>query len=222
MTFRQLSSAIGSVLGRGAGLLIVLGVSVLSGCVSLRAAKHTYDTAASSPAVTVNGARVRLQLKPDGTSGGSYVVSAMVVSAAVATLDGPFRWRIEATGEAGRQESLILHRLRTRTETTRRDEWYPAVHLGRRVEFQSRNGANGVWRAVYDIPGQLRVKPREDGALEVQADLSVVANGRRKRRLVRFRLEPSQKRQDEFIFVPTEIVKSIGKSPAEWEDTGWD
>jgi hypothetical protein len=34
-------------------------------------------------------------------------------------------------------------------------------------------------------------------------------------------MDPSQKRQDEFIFVPTEIVKSIGKSPADWEDKGW-
>ena len=201
---------------------MLLAVIFLSGCVSLRTAKHTYDMAASSPSVTVNGARVRLQLKPEGTSGGSYVLSAMVVAAAVATLDGPFCWRIEATGEAGRHESLILHRLRTRTEITRRDEWYPAMHLGRRAEFHSRKGASGIYRAVYEIPGQLNVKPSEDGALDVLADLSVVGHGRSERRLVRFRLEPSQKRQDEFIFVPTEIVKSIGKSPGEWEDTGWD
>lgn len=188
----------------------------------MMAKKNTYDAAASSPAVSVNGARVRLQLKPEGTSGGSFVLSAMVVSAASVTLDGPFRWRIEATGEDGRQESLIIHGLRTKTEKTKRDERYPVSELGRRTEFLRSKGDKGAYRAVYEIPGMLEVKPREDGALEVFVDLTVVGNGRSVRKLVHFKLDPSQKRQDEFIFVPTEIVKSIGKSSADWEDSGWD
>jgi hypothetical protein len=61
-----------------------------------------------------------------------------------------------------------------------------------------------------------------DGALEVFVDLTVVAESRRERKLVRFRMDPSQKRQDEFIFVPTEIINSIGKSMADWDETGWD
>lgn len=163
-----------------------------------------------------------MQVKPEGTDGGTYALSAMVVSAAMATFDGPFRWRIEATGETGRQEYFVVHRIRTRTEKTRRDEWYPADHLGRRAEFKQSKGEAGATRAIYPIPGLLQVKPRVDGALEILADLTVVTKGRNERKLVRFRMDPSQKRQDEFIFVPTEIVKSIGQSPADWEEIGWD
>lgn len=200
----------------------VLGLLLLSGCVSLRATKHTYEVAASSPALVVNGARVCLQLKAEGTSGGSYALSAMVVSAAAATLDGPFRWRLEATGESGRQDALIVHSLRTRTEKTHRDEWYPASGLGKRAEFLRPTGAGVAYRAVYEIPGLLEVKPRDDGALEVLADVSVVGNGHSERKTLRFRLEPSQKHQNEMIFLPSEMVKSLGKSPAEWQDKGWD
>lgn len=163
-----------------------------------------------------------MQVKPQGTDGGSYALSAMVVSAAVATMDGPFSWRLEATGEAGRQESLVIHRIHTRTSKSKRDEWYPSQHLGRRADFKTIKGAPATSRAVYPIPGLLVVKPREDGNLEVTVDLTVKANGRGERKLVRFRMDPSQKRQDEFIFLPAEIVRSIGKSPEEWEDPGWD
>jgi hypothetical protein len=39
---------------------------------------------------------------------------------------------------------------------------------------------------------------------------------------VKFRLDPAEKRQDEFIFLPAEIVRSIGSDPADWEDPAWD
>ncbi len=191
----------------------------LTSCFSLTAKKNSY---ASSPAVKVNGASVRMQVKPEGTSGGSYAVSAMVVSAAVATFDGPFSWRIEATGEMGRQEFIVVHRIRTKTTLTKRDEWYPADHLGKRYDFSRRKGETGPVRAVYPIPGLLKVKPKEDGALEIFADLTIAANGRSERKLVRFRMDPSQTRQDEFIFVPTEIVENIGKSSSDWKESGWD
>ncbi len=203
---------------RAALILAVAGS--LTSCVSLTAKKHTY--AASSSAVRVNGAEIRMQVKPEGTSGGSYALSAMVVSAAVATFDGPFRWRIEATGEIGRQEFLAVHRIRTLTGKTQRDEWYPSTHLGQRADFKQPKSGTGPSRAVYPIPGRLMVKPREDGALEILVDLTVRTSGRNERKLVRFRMDPSQKRQDEFIFVPTEIVRSIGETPADWEESGWD
>lgn len=163
-----------------------------------------------------------MQVKPEGTSKGTYALSAMVVSAAVATFDGPFSWRIEGTGEMGKHESLIIHRIRTRTEKTKRDEWYPAARLGRRADFSRPKDSSGPVRAVYPIPGQLVVKPLEDGALEVTVDLTVKAAGRSERKVVKFRMAPSEKRQDEFIFVPTEIVNNIGKSPANWDEQGWD
>ncbi len=170
----------------------------------------------------VDGTAIRMQVKPEGSAPGSFTVSAMVVGAAVATLDGPFRWRLEAIGEAGKQESLVVHRIRTRTSKTHRDEWYPEEKLGKRADFTRRSGADGMTRAVYPIPGLLRVMPLEDGALDVDVDLTLASAGKKVRKTVVFRMEPASKRQDEFIFIPTEIVESIGKSTAEWDDQGWD
>ena len=203
-------------------VLVAICCVAQSSCISLIAKKHTYGTAASSPPVRVSGTDIRMQVKPEGTEGGSYALSAMVVSAAVATFDGPFRWRLEATGEMGRQEYLVVHRIRTVTGKTHRDEWYPATHLGKRADFTRSKGETGATHAVYPIPGLLKVKPLEDGALDVYVDLSLVSAGRRERKLVHFRMSPSEKREDEFLFVPTEIVRSIGKSPENWDDSGWD
>lgn len=187
----------------------------------LIAKKHTYDTSAGSPAAVVNGAKVRMQLKPEGTDGGSYAISAMVIGVGVATLDGPFAWRIEAIGELGKQETLVVHRIRTLTSKTKRDEWYPRQHLGRVAKFRLHKKEQ-IPRATYDIPGRLNVKPRVDGVLHVLADLSVVSQGKTARRTVKFTLDPAQKRQDEFIFIPSEIVKSIGESTEDWGDDGWE
>jgi hypothetical protein len=202
--------------------LFAFGVGTISGCVSLIAKKNTYDAAATSPAVKVNGADIRIQLKPEGTSGGSYALSAMVVSTTVATLDGPFRWRIEATGQHARQEYLVVHQIRTRTGKSQRDERFPRQLLGKKAEFKRTKDGTGTTRAIYPIPGRLEVKPLDDGFLEIFVDLSVVTAGNRQRRLVRFRMDPAEKRQDEFIFVPTEIIRNIGKSPSEWEESAWD
>ena len=201
---------------------VILSIAFLSSCVSLISKKNTYDVAASSSAVKVNGASIRMQVKPEGTDGGTYAVSAMIVSAVAATFDGPFRWRIEAIGTPGQLQHIVIHRIRTRTEKTKRDEWYPVAHLGKRADFRLLKSNNALTRAIYPIPGLLKVKPREDGPLEIWIDMSVVAANRSKRERICFRMDPSQKRQDEFIFVPTEIVKSFGKSPADWEQSGWD
>lgn len=189
---------------------------------SLIAKKHTYDTAASSSPVVVNGAKVRLQLKPEGTGKGTFGVSAMVVGATVATLDGPFRWRIEATDETGRLEWMWVRSLRTRTEVTKRDEPYPTAHLNHRADFLKPKRAPGPARAVFDIPGLLQVKPREDGALTIDAKITVAGHGTSETRVVRFRLSPAQRRADEFVFIPTEIVKGLRETPEDWKDHGWD
>ena len=225
MIVRKFQSVIAGMMHAipGAASLCVLGLAIpLAGCFSLRATKHSYAPDASSPAVKVNGAAIRLQLNPQGTDGASYVVSAMVVSAAAATFDGPFKWRLEAIGGPDRHEWLKVHRIRTRTALTKRDEWYPVSYLGQRADFRRRSGTGEAWRAVYEIPGLLKVKPREDGALEVLADVTVRAGGKNERQVVKFRLDPSKGRRDEFSFLPSEIVKSIGKPLEDWEDPGWD
>lgn len=190
----------------------------VASCASINAKKHSYANALQSPTVKVNGADLAIQLKPEGTSGPSFALSAMVYSAAVATLDGPFRWRVVATGTPGSHESLIVHRIRTLTGKTRRDEWFPTAHLGQRVDFVRKSGQLGDVKATFPIPGLLQVKPREDGPLEIRVDLTVTKSGKPLRQTVKFHLQPSESRQDEFIFLPAEIIRSIGKSPEDWDD----
>ncbi len=71
------------------------------------------------------------------------MISAMVVSGGVATFDGPFKWRVEAYGTEGDHERLIVHRIRTRTAKTKRDEWFPSSELGHYAEFKKVMKATG-------------------------------------------------------------------------------
>jgi len=200
--------------------MMASGITVLlNGCAALVADRHTYESEAESPAVVINGATVRLRMKAEGTENGSFAISAMVVTAGKATFDGPFRWRVDATGEPGRHEWLQVHRIRTRTAISKRDKWYPERHLGERAAFRPRDDG---FRARYQIPGLLNVKPREDGALDVLVDLTVRADGRSVRQVARFRMGPAHKEANEFIFFPAEIVSSIGKSAENWDESGWD
>ena len=194
---------------------------VCPGCMSFYGTRSTYG--GSGEGVKVNGADVSMQVKPEGTSGGSYVLSAMVVGVGKANLDGPFRWRIEAEGKEGVHEALFVTRIRTKTSVTKRDEVYPDKWLGDRIAFKRKKAyPEGVVKAVFEIPGQLKVKPKEDGKLEVLADVTIQANGRRVGKRVKFLLDPTSKNDREVIFLPAEIVSSIGKPMSEWEEKGWD
>lgn len=200
------------------GLICLLAVW-LAGCASFRATKHTY--AAGDGGASLNGARLRMQVLPQGDSGG-VMVSAMVVAAGSTTLDGPFRWRIEAQGQQGHQQELVLHRLHTRTTATKRSEWYPPQHLGRRALFHPLKDEPGRVVARYEIPGLLEVKPRIDGELTITADVSVKADGRWRRGMVKFRLRPDCRKQSEVIFLPAEVVKGLSTAPGDWDDPLWD
>lgn len=201
-------------------LILGLVSVVLSSCVGLRGKKHTYIESGGS--VEVGGAQVGVDFRPEGTRSGSFMMSAMVVGGGMATFDGPFKWRVEAYGKSGVHESMVIHRIRTRTEKTKRDEWFPANELGKQANFRKLSGKPGEVRARYQIPGLLKVMPEEDGKLDVWLDVSIRTNEGTRRELVRFSLDPTLKRQDEFIFLPVEVAQSIGKSPEDWEDSMWD
>ncbi|MGJ8645220.1 MAG: hypothetical protein ACSHX9_17595 [Luteolibacter sp.] len=194
---------------------------VSSGCMGFYGTRSTYGGSGSG--VAVNGAEVSMQVKPEGTSGGSYALSAMVVGVGVANLDGPFRWRIEAEGREGVHQALYVTRIRTKTSVTKRDEVYPDKWLGEKIPFTKKQSyPDGVVKAVFEIPGRLEVKPKEDGTLEVLADVTIQAKGRRVGKTVKFLLDPASKDDREVIFLPAEIVSSIGKPVSEWEEEGWD
>ncbi len=194
---------------------------LLPSCMSFYGNRSTYGQIGGG--AQINGATVSMQVKPEGTSGGSYALSAMVVGVGVANLDGPFSWRIEAVGKEGVHETMYVQGIRTVTSVTKRNEKLPERWLGERTDFvRKKSYAPGEVRAVFDIPVKLDVKPSVDGALDVYADIIVLAKGTRVRKTVKFHLDPTSKKDREVIFIPAEIVTSIGKPMSEWEETGWD
>jgi len=201
------------------GFIIAIA-GCLSNCASLIAKKDTYGT--KGPGVKINGATVRMQVNPQGSADGAMAFSAMVVAVGVATMEGPFRWRIEAVGTPGVHQSLVVHRLHTSTAKSKRKEWYPADKLNQRADFRTSKEQPTLSRARYEIPGLLQVTAEKDGMLTILADVTVSTSQRRERKLIRFQLDPQQKRADEFLFLPVEIVKSIGKDWDEMEDPYWD
>lgn len=216
-------------MGRGCSSRVVVkiafaaaGVStlLLAGCVGVKAKKHTYSVTGGT--AEVGEATVGVQFRPEGTKGPNMMLSAMVIGGGFATFDGPFRWRVEAIGEIGRHWKLVVHRIRTRTATTGRDEWYPREYLGFEKSFRPVRGRSGVCRVRYEIPGLLEVKPEEDGRLDVWIDLSVVGSDGTTRKTLQFVLDPETKRADEMVFLPVEMVRNIGINPEDWEDSMWD
>ncbi len=188
-------------------------VSLFSSCGHIYTKSHTYTPIQG---VEINGAKVRSSVKPNGGKGG-FSFSAMVYMAGAATLDGPFLWRIEAEGQQGVQSRMIVHRLRVDTSKTKRSEWFPPQELGRFALFKPVPKSESISFANYQIPGQLKVMPREDGDITITADVSVVSATKTERKIVRFQMSSAKTSDTEFLFVPGEIVKSFGeKDPTQW------
>lgn len=203
---------------------IILICAGLSNCASLIGKKNTYQL--DGPAARVNGATVRLQVSPQGAADGAISLNAMVIGSTFATMEGPFKWRIEATGMTGDHQSLILHRIHTSTEKSKRSEWYPATQLPLIAEFKQVREDPNASRARCEIPGLLQVKSHEDGKLRIRAELSISRSVKEKsisqRATLSFLLDPTQKRINETIFLPVEIVRSFGKSLEEADDPSWE
>ncbi len=197
-------------------LLIPLIAAVgLTSCGHIFTKSNTYDTTSS---VTINGAQVSSGVKPMGGKSG-FALSAMVYMAGSAKLEGPFIWRIEAAGKADHHTRLVVHRLKVETSKTKRKEWYPTKELGQHVDFVDLKKDPGKSYAVYQVPGKLKVFPKEDGDITIYADVSISSKTKTERKVVKFSLAAEQdKKEREFIFFPAEIVKGFGqKDPREWK-----
>ena len=195
--------------------LLLLAVALLTASCG-----HMYlktESYAVGEEVEINGAKVRSPVRPNGGSSG-FALSAMVYSAGSGSLDGPFLWRIEATGREGVHEALTVHRLKVTTEKTKRSEWFPGNYLGTEAPFQPVPRREGETFAQFQIPGELEVYPQKDGSISICAEISVRSTERTERRIARFRLEPESSRGLETLNVPAELVKSWGgPDPAEWK-----
>lgn len=187
----------------------------LTSCAHIFTKSNTYDTHAS---VLINGAKVSTAVKPMGGKSG-FSVSAMVYMAGSAKLEGPFIWRIEAEGKPDVHTSMTVHRLRVVTSKTHRDEWYPRKKLGKEVKFVSYKREPGKSFAVFQVPGKLKVYPEKDGDITIYVDVTIRSKSRKSRKIVKFKLMAQQdKKETEFLFIPAEIVRSLGqRDPREWQ-----
>lgn len=196
-------------------LLLFLAILALSSCTQAFLKEKTYLPAGGQ---TLNGAEVTSAVKPMGGEAG-VSLSAMVYSAAMGELDGPFLWRVEAEGEEGVHESLTVHRLSVRTEKTGREEPFPAKWLGVSAPFEPYKEKSKAGRvfAKFQLPGKLEVFPENDGEIFVKALVSVKTKTATQRAELEFQMVPSTKRKAETVFLPTEVVKSFGKKdPTMW------
>lgn len=193
-------------------LLLASSLTLLTSCGHVVTKSETYDT---SQTVTINGAKVATGVKPVGGKNG-MALSAMVYMAGSASLEGPFRWRIQAEGLKGKHTHMTVHRLKVETSKTRRKEWFPSKKLGWRKDFEPYKKEAGKVFAVYQVPGKLAVDPKKDGDITILADVSISTKQKTVRKLVKFKLgATSGKRDVDFIFFPSEIAKSFSEKDPE-------
>ena len=189
----------------------------ISSCGHIYTKSHSYK---KSETVNINGANVGGAVKPEGGKGG-FSVSAMIYFAGGATLDGPFRWRIEAEGKEGVHTSLTLHRVKVITSKTKRNEWYPSKYLGKAALFKPFKKEPGKVFANFEIPGKLKVYPREDGDITILADISATTLQRTERKMVSFLMASETQKNTEFISLPAEIISNSRKDPRAWSWGNW-
>lgn len=192
---------------------LLFGIPLFSSCGHVYTRSNSY---AESSAENINQAQVNAAFRPNGGNGG-FSFSAMVYMAGATKLEGPFLWRIQAVGKKGMHQSMQIHRVQVETEKTKREEWFPAVHLNKKVPFRPFKKTPEKNYAYFQLPGELKVNPQKDGKVTLTVDLTVTSNAKTERRLLRFRLIPSKKNEWEFIFLPTEISNSFHKDPREWK-----
>ncbi len=195
-------------------LLILTGALstlLLTSCGHIFTKGHTYQESAT---VVINGAKVGSSVKPMGGKAG-FSFSAMIYLAGSETIDGPFIWRVVAEGAEGKHVQMTVHRVKVTTSKTNRSEWYPTEHLGVAEAFKSFRREPGKAYANFQIPGELKVYPREDGDITMLADVSVSTHAGTDRKLVKFQMKSDSVKDVEFINLPAEIVR--GRSPLEWK-----
>ncbi len=186
---------------------------LLTSCAKMWMKDHGFR---KTPAVEINGAQVNSGVKPMGGKGG-LAFSAMIVAAGTGTLDGPFRWRVEAEGEEGIHEWIRVNQARVSTSTTKRDEPFPRAYLGKKAEFVPIPGEKGETFAKFQLPGKLSVYPRTDGTVRIHLNVSVHAKGHTVTKWIRFELQPETKWKTETLWIPVEIVKSFRGDPRGWK-----
>lgn len=193
---------------------LILGSSLLfTSCGHIMTKSHTYK---KSDAVEINGAKVSGAVRPAGGKSG-FGFSAMIYMAGSATLDGPFIWRVEAEGKQGLHLHMVLHRIKVLTSKTKRSEWYPDEQLSYQTKFEPSKKDKAKVFAVFQIPGKLKVYPREDGDITILADVSVTSTEGVSRKLVKFNLVAETTKNVEFVSLPSEIIKGSSDDPREWE-----
>lgn len=188
-------------------------------CLLLASCGHIHTKSQSyqlNKAANVNGARVITEVKPMGGKPG-FSVSAMVYMAGSASLEGPFKWRVQAIGKQGVHQYMHIHSVSMRTAHTKRHNSFPRSQLPSSIPFVSYKKTPGVVYAVHQFPGLLEVYPQTDGPVTVTINVSIRSHAQSERKIITGVLKPTQQSETEFLFIPTEIAQSFGqRDPRSW------
>jgi len=148
----------------------------------------------------------------------SSPASAMIYTAGSAKLKSPFKWRILATGKPEEHTSLIIHSVTVNTTTSKRKNIYPKNQLPPDATFLPYAKTPEISYAVTQFPGLLEIDPEKDGTSTMTVDLTVRTKSSSKRETLTFTLVRKNEKKTEFLFFPSEIVKSFGpEDPREWK-----
>jgi len=198
--------------------LIGLISTFFTSCIGAHLQDNNYSS--STEPVDINGAEVKIALKPNGgQSYGSF--SALAVGLAAGKTDGPFIWRVEGRGKEGTHESLWVNDITVKTSITKRSEPFDTKLLSFKSDFKPLKGKSnaGLTFANHQIPGELLVYPKKDGDVTITANISVKkTNQKTQSKTILFKLSPESSNKFESIFIPTEIINSFGQEdPTEWD-----
>lgn len=221
-----------SIIVGGGGWVVVEGMRFLMlgfGClffVSCAEKVVVDDGLVRSGPAMLGGAKVRSAVLP--LKGEGLIARDLIVyKAQSAELDGPFRWSIEAKGDAGALNWMVVHDVKIETSRSKRVESFPSADLGKKVMFElvplppEKKGDLEKKRKVekkrevvarFDLPGILQVYPKADGVVRLIA-LVEINGAAGMKDWVKFSMAPGATKSRPFRFLPS--VVEVGGAPVE-------
>lgn len=164
------------------------------------------------------GTAYEAMLLPEGEDGG-MALSAMVVAAGAMSVHGPYRLQITAYGRQGEHLFFDIHRVRIRSATGRAF-LLTAGQMGGSPVFLP-----GEWKgevkAVRTARGVIPWDPKTQGAVSVEADVTVRTTAGTRSGTLRFGFEPMETVKVEAVNVAWEIKKSIWKETRDHPISAW-
>lgn len=202
--------------------LVLLIPCFLVSCAAHKSVVPDKSVVRNSPAVWLNGAEVRSEVKAMKGEG-ALDKPKVAYRAGTSQLDGPFFWSFTAEGTEGEHLSMIVEGVQISTGKTRRNVQIPQSMVGQEVAFsleqlekpkrsffkkpekEDEEAKKPKWLASYALPSSLQLYPKVDGKIVVAAKIRITTAERSDSEWVNFALLPSRNKNGTFSFRRTMI-----------------